>query len=60
MSSIIIIKFCDIAFKLNIMKNLSDGKDISSVVPMNINITPIFRYMNLVIYPITFIFAVYF
>ena len=60
MSSIIIVKFCDIAFKLSIMKNLSNGKDISAIIPMNIHMTPIFRYMNLVIYPITFIFAVYF
>ncbi len=60
MSSIIIVKFCDIAFKLSIMKNLSNGKDISAIIPMNLLMTPIFRYVNLVIYPITFIFAVYF
>ena len=36
MSSIIIIKFLDIAFKLSMMKKLSQGIDIIEIMPINI------------------------
>ncbi|XPV69207.1 MAG: hypothetical protein ACNI25_01225 [Halarcobacter sp.] len=57
MSSIIIIKFLDMAFKLNMMQKLSNGMDVSEVMPINIKMTPLFRYMNVIIYPLTFVFA---
>lgn len=57
MSSIIVIKFIDISFKLTMMKKLSSGLSLEEVMPMNINMTPIFRYLNVVIYPISYIFA---
>lgn len=58
MSSILIIKFLDIAFKLNMMKKFSNGFSIEEVMPINVKMTIIFRYMNVLIYPISFIFAV--
>ena len=60
MSSIFIIKFADIAFKLSIMKKLSYGISIESIIPMNIKMTPLFRYFNVIIYPLTFLFAIKF
>ncbi|MDZ7819020.1 MAG: hypothetical protein U5K55_10580 [Aliarcobacter sp.] len=57
MSSILIIKFLDISFKLSLMQKLSSGKDISELIPMNIKMTSVFRYMNVLIYPLSFLFA---
>lgn len=58
MSSILIVKFLDISFKLTMMKKLNDGLTIEEVMPININMTPLYRYMNVLIYPLSFIFAV--
>jgi hypothetical protein len=58
MSSILIVKFLDISFKLSMMKKLSNGHSLEEVMPMNIKMTPLYRYMNVLIYPLTFIFAV--
>lgn len=57
MSSILIMKFLDISFKLTMMKKLSQGQSIEEVMPMNIKMTPLYRYMNVLIYPLSFIFA---
>ena len=58
MSSIFIIKFVDISFKLSIMKKLLNGIGIEEIIPMNINMSPILRYFNVVVYPLTFLFAI--
>lgn len=58
MNSILVIKFLDIAFKLNMMQKLSKGLPVEEVMPMNIKMTPLFRYMNVLIYPLSFVFAV--
>lgn len=58
MSSIFIVKFLDIAFKLSMMKKLSNSMDIKDIMPMNIKMTMIFRYFNVIIYPLTFLFAI--
>lgn len=60
MSSIFIVKFADISFKLSIMKKLSNGITVDTIVPMNLHITPIIRYFNVIIYPLTFLFAIKF
>ena len=60
MSSILVIKFLDISFKLTLMQKLSSGKEINELIPMNINMNLVFRYMNLVIYPLTFLFFIFF
>ena len=58
MSSILVIKFLDISFKLTLMQKLSSGKEINELIPMNINMNLVFRYMDLVIYPLTLLFAI--
>ena len=57
MSSILVIKFLDISFKLTLIQKLSSGKELNEIIPMNINMNLIFRYMNVLIYPLTFLFA---
>lgn len=57
MSSILVLKFLDISFKLSMMKKLSNGESINEVMPMDVKMTPLFRYMNVLIYPISFVFA---
>ena len=58
MSSIFIVKFIDISFKLSIMRKLLNGMSIEEIIPMNINMSPVFRYFNIVVYPLTFLFAI--
>ena len=58
MSSIFIVKFMDICFKLSIMKKLSNGFLLEEIISTNINITPIIRYFNVIVYPLTFLFAI--
>ncbi|MDD3056279.1 MAG: hypothetical protein PHE16_10415 [Aliarcobacter sp.] len=58
MSSIFIVKFADISFKLSIMKKLSNGISVENIVPMNLNIIPIIRYFNVLFYPLIFLFAI--
>ncbi len=57
MSSTLAFKFFDIIFKLSIMKKLSDGININERIPFDANITKILRYLNVLIYPLLFIFA---
>lgn len=57
MSSILVIKFIDIAFKLTMMQKISNGIPIEEVMPINTKMTPLFRYMNVLIYPLSFVFA---
>lgn len=56
MLSIVGVKFLDIAFKLNIMTKISQGFPLEEVIP-NVKMNFVFRYMNAVIYPLTFLFA---
>lgn len=56
MLSIVGIKFLDIAFKLNIMTKISQGFSLEDIMP-NVKMNFIFRYMNAVIYPLTFLVA---
>lgn len=56
MLSIVGIKFLDIAFKLNIMTKISQGFLLEDIMP-NVKMNFVFRYMNAVIYPLTFLFA---
>jgi len=57
MSSIVIIKFIDMAFKLNMLQKISQGYSIGEIMPVNIKMTLLFRYMNVLIYPLSFAFA---
>ena len=58
MSSIFILKFADISFKLHLLNKIDQDEDITALIPIDINISNIIRYMNVLIYPFTFLFAV--
>ncbi|MGB6329403.1 MAG: hypothetical protein WBF48_10780 [Halarcobacter sp.] len=55
--SIVVIKFFDISFKLNLMTKMKNQIPLEEILP-NIKMTPLFRYMNVLIYPLTFLYAV--
>lgn len=57
MLSIVGIKFLDIAFKLNIMSKISADVPLEEIMP-NVRMNFLFRYMNAIIYPFTFLLAV--
>lgn len=57
MSSILVVKFLDISFKLSMMKKLQNGLELNEIMPINIKITTLFRYINVVIYPLSFLFS---
>ena len=54
MNSIIILKFLDISFRLHIINKMNSNQDISSLIPIDINMTNFFRYLNVLIYPSVF------
>ena len=57
MSSIIVMKFLDISFKLFLLSKIKNNEDITYLVPMNIKYTIFLRYFNVILYPITFLFS---
>ena len=57
MSSIVIIKFIDISFKLHIINKLNQGEELETYIPADIQMNNLFRYLNVLIYPLSFIFA---
>lgn len=56
MLSIIGVKFLDISLKLNLMKKIDNEIPLEEVLP-NIRMTLLYRYLNVLIYPITFLFS---
>jgi len=58
MSSIIVLKFLDISFKLLLMKRLSNGKNIEELIPINMPVSAVLRYLNVLIYPSCFLLSV--
>ena len=54
--SIVGIKFLDIAFKINLMTKMSNNIALEEVMP-NIQMNYLFRYMNVVVYPLSFLIA---
>jgi len=54
--SIVGIKFLDIAFKINIMTKMSNNIALEEVMP-DIKMNLLFRYMNVAIYPLSFLIA---
>jgi len=57
MSSIIVLKFLDISFRLFLMNKIQKDEDITYLVPVDIAYTSLLRYFNVLLYPMTFIFA---
>lgn len=58
MSSIIVLKFLDISFRLFLMNKIQKDEDITYLVPMDIEYTVSLRYFNVLLYPMTFILAI--
>lgn len=56
MLSIVGIKFMDISLKLNLLKKIDDGIGLEEVIP-NIKMGFLFRYLNVLLYPIAFLFS---
>ncbi len=54
MNMIIILKFVDISFRLNLCKKIDNDEDITTIVPFNIEYNLVYRYINVLIYPTTF------
>lgn len=54
MNLIIIIKFVDISFRLNLCKKIDNDEDISLILPVNLEYNMVYRYINVLIYPATF------
>ncbi|MDD2640321.1 MAG: hypothetical protein PHS65_04940 [Arcobacteraceae bacterium] len=57
MYAMMIIKFVDVAFKITMMQKLSKGEKMEDIMPVNMKMGFLYRYMNVLIYPITFLFA---
>ena len=57
MYSIIFIKFLDISFRLHIITKMNKGMKLEELLPIDIQINNYFRYLNVLIYPSTFIFS---
>jgi hypothetical protein len=56
MLSIVVMKFIDISFRLNIMTKIANNTPLEEIMP-NIKISFILRYFNVIIYPLTFLFS---
>jgi len=54
MNLIIIMKFVDISFRLNLCKKIDNNEDLSSIIPYNLEYNVVYRYINVLIYPMTF------
>jgi len=57
LSSIVVIKFVDIAFRLHVISKMNCGVDLNELLPMDIPINNLFRYFNVLLYPLSLIFA---
>ena len=57
MSSIIVMKFVDISFRLHIITQMNKGTHLEELLPLDINMNNYFRYLNVLIYPLSLIFA---
>ncbi len=57
MYAMIAVKFIDVGFKISLMKRLSNDERIEEVMPLNVKMGFLYRYMNVLIYPISFLFA---
>ncbi|MGB5793237.1 hypothetical protein [Poseidonibacter sp.] len=58
MISIVAVKFFDILFKISIMQKISKNIDLNEIIP-NIPMGFTFRYLNLFIYPLSFLASIY-
>jgi hypothetical protein len=59
MTLIIGLKFADISFKLHLLNKIDKDEDITEVIPADMPMNNMLRYINVFIYPTTFIMAVF-
>jgi hypothetical protein len=61
MVSIVIMKFLDIAFKLYLIDKISKNSynEATKLMPINVSMSPVMRYSNSFLYPLTFVFALF-
>lgn len=57
MLSIFALKFFDITLKLSIMKKLAKGEAIENILPYDVKLSFVLRYLNVLIYPISFLLS---
>ncbi len=51
------IKFVDIYFRITMVKRLDESHKMEEIIPVNVKMSIFYRYLNTIIYPITFLFA---
>ena len=54
MSSIVLMKFIDICFRLFLMNKIKNDEDITFIIPMDMRYTFVIRYFNVLLYPTIF------
>lgn len=54
MNAIIVLKFADISLRLHFCKKIDEGADMGELIPYNLEYNTTLRYLNVLIYPITF------
>ncbi len=57
MSSIIVIKFADISFRLYLMQKITKNESFKNIIPIDITMNIYIRYINVAVYPLCFIFS---
>jgi len=57
LSSIVVVKFVDISFRLHIISKMNYGVDLNELLPMDVTISNFFRYFNILLYPMLLVFA---
>lgn len=57
MMLIIGLKFTDISFRLHLMNKIDRDEDITQIIPIDMPMNITLRYMNTLIYPLTFLLS---
>ena len=57
MNLIIVLKFVDISFRLHLSRKIDNDEDVSGLIPEDMKYNFFLRYINVVIYPVTFYFS---
>jgi len=56
--SIVVMKFIEISLKLNMMQKIDNNESMENIMPVNVQITPSLRYMNVLLYSSAFVFSI--
>ncbi len=51
------VKFVDLYFRITMVKRLDESHKMEEIIPVNVKMSIFYRYLNTIIYPITFLFA---